>query len=132
MHNKTIAQSSEAGAKHAPLFAGHPEPRLTPLVRKCQVLRRMNTKLTKLIQMQNLLKFGLATLVAAISLGNALPSQAETPDIFTKHGLPVPGAYFAHQDNVKPATIAVSKAGQGVGEHKQAPTKIKKNIPAKN
>jgi hypothetical protein len=89
----------------------------------------MNRKLTKPIQMQNLLKFGLATLVATTFLGNALPSQAETPDIFTKHGLPVPGAYFAHQDNVKSTTIAVSKSGQGVGEQRQAQTKVAKKHP---
>ena len=64
-------------------------------------------------------KFGLATLAAAAFWAATLPGKAETPDIFTKHGLPIPGAYFAQKENQKPSTIAVSKSGQGVGEQKQ-------------
>jgi hypothetical protein len=48
-----------------------------------------------------------------------LPGKAETPDTFTRHGLPIPGAYFAQKASEKPATIAVSKSGQGVGEQRQ-------------
>jgi len=65
--------------------------------------------------MKTISKFGLATLAAGAFLAATLPGRAETPDTFTRHGLPIPGAYFAQ----KPATIAVSKSGQGVGEQKQ-------------
>jgi hypothetical protein len=38
-----------------------------------------------------------------------------------------PGSYF-HNENEKPATIAVNKGGQGVGEQKQKTSKpAKKN-----
>jgi hypothetical protein len=64
-------------------------------------------------------KFGLATLAAAAFWAATLPGKAETPDTFTRHGLPIPGAYFAQKASEKPAIIAVSKSGQGVGEQKQ-------------
>jgi hypothetical protein len=69
-------------------------------------------------QMKNIVQFGLAALAAGAFL--VLPGKAETPDIFTKHGLPIPGAYFKNKENQQPATVAVSKSGQGVGEQKQA------------
>jgi len=52
-------------------------------------------------------------------LGATLSSEAETPDIFTKHDLPIPGAYFAKHTSQKSTTIAISKSGQGVREQKQ-------------
>jgi hypothetical protein len=64
-------------------------------------------------------KFGLATLAAGAFCAATLPGKAETPDTFTRHGLPIPGAYFAQKASEKPATIAVSKSGQGVGEQRQ-------------
>jgi hypothetical protein len=70
------------------------------------------------IQMKTILRFGLATLTVGAFLGGAVLSNAETPDIFTKHGLPVPGVYFKNQESQQPATVAVSKAGQGVGDQK--------------
>jgi hypothetical protein len=76
--------------------------------------------------MKNIVKFGLAALTAGALLGVPLPGQAETPDIFTKHRLPVPGAYFKSKENQKPATIAVSKSDQGVGMQKQTTSKIGK------
>jgi hypothetical protein len=79
--------------------------------------------------MKNILKFGLAALAAGVLLGSTSPTKAETPDIsnpFTKHGLPVPGAYFKNTESRQSATIAVSKSGQGVGEQKQTATKHKK------
>jgi hypothetical protein len=36
-----------------------------------------------------------------------------------------PGSYF-HNENQKPATIAVNKAGQGVGDQKQTASKAAK------
>ena len=48
-------------------------------------------------------------------LGVAWLSRAETPDTFTRHGLPIPGAYFKNKESQQPATVAVSKSGKGVG-----------------
>jgi hypothetical protein len=51
-------------------------------------------------------------------------SRVETPD--TRHGLLIPGAYFANKESQK-AAIAVSKSGKGVGEkHKSTPQPEKK------
>jgi hypothetical protein len=69
-------------------------------------------------QMKNIIRFGLATLGMGAILGAALSSKAETPDIFTKHDLPIPGAYFAKHSSQKSTTVAISKSGQGVGERK--------------
>jgi hypothetical protein len=77
--------------------------------------------------MKTISKFGLATLAAGAFWAATLPGKAETPDIFTRHGLPIPGAYFAQKENQKPATIAVSKSGQGVGEQKQTSKTEKKH-----
>jgi hypothetical protein len=76
--------------------------------------------------MKNIIKFGLAALTAGALLGVTVPGQAETPDIFTKHGLPVPGAYFKNKESQRPATIAVSKSDQGVGKQKQTTSKTGK------
>jgi hypothetical protein len=76
--------------------------------------------------MKTIVQFGLAALAAGAFFGGTLPSKAETPDIFTKHGLPLPGAYFKNKENQTPATVAVSKSGQGVGEQKQTASKVGK------
>jgi hypothetical protein len=74
--------------------------------------------------MNTIIKFGLAALAAgAFSI---LPGKAETPDTFTRHGLPIPGAYFKNKESQQPATVAVSKSGKGVGEQKQATSKTGK------
>jgi hypothetical protein len=44
--------------------------------------------------------------------------RAQQLDYFRARGLMPPGSYF-HNENQKPATIAVNKGGQGVGEQKQ-------------
>jgi hypothetical protein len=72
-----------------------------------------------IIQMKNIIRLGLATLGVGAILGTALSSEAETPDIFTKHDLPIPCAYFAKHTSQKSTTIAISKSGQGVREQKQ-------------
>jgi hypothetical protein len=52
---------------------------------------------------------------------------ARTSNYFKARGLVPPGSY-SHNENQKPATIAVNKAGQGVGEQKQTTSKpAKKN-----
>lgn len=85
---------------------------------------RAQSALTKeYIPMKTIVQFGLVALVGAFL---ALSGKAETPDIFTKHGLPLPGAYFKNKESQQPATIAVSKSGQGVGDQKQAAPKAGK------
>jgi len=71
--------------------------------------------------MNTIIKFGLAALAAGAF--STLPSKAETPDTFTRHGLPIPGAYFKNKESQQPATVAVSKSGKGVGEQKQTTSK---------
>jgi len=69
--------------------------------------------------MKTIGKFGLAALAAGAFWAATLPSKAETPDTFTRHGLPIPGAYFKSKESQKPATVALSKSGRGAGEQKQ-------------
>ena len=80
--------------------------------------------------MKTIGKFGLATLAAGAFWVVTLPSKAETPDTFTRHGLPIPGAYFKSKESQKPATVAVSKSGQGVGEQKQTSKTVPFQTPA--
>jgi hypothetical protein len=76
--------------------------------------------------MKNIVQFGLTALAAGAFF--ALPSKADntTPDSFTRHGLPIPGAYFKNKESQQPASVAVSKSGQGVGDQKQAAPKAGK------
>jgi hypothetical protein len=65
----------------------------------------------------------------AVGAFSTLPSKADTPDAtfaFTKHGLPVPNAYFKAKERQEATTVAVSKSGQGVGEGKQTVSKVEK------
>jgi hypothetical protein len=81
--------------------------------------------------MKTIAKFGLGALAAGAFFGgtllaNAEPYASQFANPFTKHGLPVPGAYFQTRGNQQVATIAVSKSGQGVGEGKQPVSKVEK------
>jgi hypothetical protein len=81
--------------------------------------------------MKTIAKFGLAALAAGAIFGSTLPANAdqyvsELSNPFTKHGLPVPGAYFKSKENQQATTVAVSKSGQGVGEQKQPVPKVEK------
>ncbi len=58
--------------------------------------------------MNTIIKLGLAALVAGAF--STLPSKAETPDIFTGHGLPIPGAYFKKKASQQPTAIVVRKS----------------------
>ena len=78
--------------------------------------------------MKTIGKFGLAALAAGAFWGVSLSGMAQTPDIFTKHELPIPGAYFARRESQKPATVAVSKSGQGVKEKKRTTPKMEKKL----
>jgi hypothetical protein len=59
-------------------------------------------------------------------LGAALLGRAETPDSFTRHRLPIPGAYFKNKESQKAATVAVSKSGKGVGQKHQSTSQPEK------
>ena len=81
--------------------------------------------------MKTIARFGCAALAVGAFFGSTLPvnadqyaSQLSNP--FTKHGLPVPGAYFKAKENQQTTTVAVSKSGQGVGEGKQPVSKVEK------
>jgi hypothetical protein len=74
----------------------------------------MSMNLLEVVQLHNIVKLSLAMVFTGALLEGAVPSKAETPDIFTKHGLPIPGAYFKNKESQKPATVAVSKSGKGV------------------
>ena len=62
-----------------------------------------------------------------------IPAKADPPgwvrapqlNYFEVRGLVPPGSY-SQSENQKPATIAVNKAGQGVGEQKQTASKAAK------
>jgi hypothetical protein len=71
--------------------------------------------------MNLIIKSGFAVIAAGTILGSAVTVKAneyasEHSNPFTKHGLPVPGAYFQSKENQQTATIAVSKSGKGVGQ----------------
>ncbi len=89
----------------------------------------MSMNLSELVQPKNIVNFGFATLVAAALLGDTPSAKAETPDIFTKHGLAIPGAYFAKKETGKPTTIAVSKSAKTVGKQKQTALEVGKKRP---
>jgi len=85
----------------------------------------MSMDLLKVIQ--KVLKYWVATFVTGAFLGAALLGQAETPDTFTRHHLPIPEAYFAKRESQKAVTVAISKSGKGVGVRKQAASKTGTN-----
>jgi len=86
----------------------------------------MSMNLLEVIRLQNIVKVSLAMIFTGALLEGAMPSNAETPDTFTRHGLPIPGAYFKNKESQQPASVAVSKSGQGVGDQKQATAKTGK------
>jgi len=81
--------------------------------------------------MKTIAKFGFAALAVGAFFESPLPVNADQyasqfSNPFTKHGLPVPGAYFNAKENQLTTTVAVSKSGQGVGEGKQTVSKVEK------
>jgi hypothetical protein len=76
----------------------------------------MSMNLPSVVPIKKIVKSWLATLLTGVFLGTALLSSAKTPASFTRHGLPIPGAYFKNKESQKAATVAVSKSGKGVGE----------------
>jgi hypothetical protein len=81
--------------------------------------------------MRTIIKFGFAVLAAGALFASTVQARAdeyasESSNYFTKHGLPIPGAYFKAKENQQATTIAISKSGQGVGAGKQTVPKVEK------
>ena len=89
----------------------------------------MNT--LRVMKTQIFAKFCLVALATGAFFGVGLPVKADQLvwvraqqlDFLRARGLVPPGSY-SHNENQKPATIAVSKAGQGVWEKKQTTSKL--------
>ena len=85
------------------------------------------------MKITSIVRFGVAALAMGASFGVNLPVKANQLvwvrarqlDYFRARGLTPPGSYF-HNDNQKPATIVVNKAGQGIGDQKQTASKTAK------
>jgi argininosuccinate synthase len=85
------------------------------------------------MKIPSIVRFGVAALAMGASFGVNLPVKADQLvwvraqklDYFRARGLVPPGSY-SHNENQKPATIAVNKAGQGVGDQKQTASKTAK------
>ena len=85
------------------------------------------------MKITSIVRFGLAALAMGALLTVGLPAKADQQvwvraqqlDFWRARGLVPPGSY-SHNENQKPATIAVNKAGQGVGEQKQTTSKAAK------
>jgi hypothetical protein len=87
------------------------------------------------MKITSIVGFGVTALAMGAFFGVGLPVKADqlvwarAPQLnfFKVRGLVPPGSY-SHNENQKPATIAVNRAGQGVGEQKQTTSKpAKKN-----
>ena len=85
------------------------------------------------MKITSIVRFGVAALAMGASFGVNLPVKADQlvwvraqqVDYFRARGLTPPGSYF-HNDSQKPATIAVNKAGQGIGDQKRTASKTAK------
>jgi hypothetical protein len=79
-------------------------------------------------QIRIMVKFGIFILAAGTFFAGASPTKAETPDPanpFTKHGLPVPGAYFKSKEN-PPSAVAASASAKSGAAPKQTAAKATK------
>jgi hypothetical protein len=85
------------------------------------------------MKITSIVGFGVAALAMGAFFWVGLPVKAdqvvwvraEKLDFWRARGLVPPGSY-SQSENQKPSTIAVSKAGQGVGEQKQTTSKAAK------
>ena len=85
------------------------------------------------MKITSIVRFGVAALAMGAFFGVGHPvkadqlvwARAEKLDFWRARGLVPPGSY-SQNESQKPATIAVSKAGQGVGEQKQTTPKAAK------
>src|ERR1700738_1997934 len=67
-------------------------------------------------KMNTIIKFGLAALAAGTFATSPSKADNDTPHTFTRHHLPIPGAYFKNKENQQPASVAASKSGRVVGQ----------------
>ena len=85
------------------------------------------------MKITSIVRFGVVALAMGAFSGVGLPVRADQLvwvrarqlDFWRARGLVAPGSY-SRSENQKPATIAVSKAGQGVGEQKPTTSKAAK------
>jgi hypothetical protein len=85
------------------------------------------------MKITTIVRFGVGALALGAFFGVSLPVRADQLvwvraqplNYFKVRGLVPPGSY-SHTENQNPATIAVNKAGQGVGEQKQTTSKAAK------
>jgi hypothetical protein len=85
------------------------------------------------MEIKSIVRFGATALAMGAFFAVNLPAKADPPgwvrapqlDFWRARGLVPPGSY-SQNENQKPVTIAVSKAGQGVGEQKQTTSKSAK------
>src|SRR6516162_1419200 len=85
------------------------------------------------MKITSFVRFGVVALAMGAVFEAGLPAKADQliwiraphVDFWRARGLVPPGSY-SQSENQKPATIAVSKAGQGVGEQKQPTSKAAK------
>jgi hypothetical protein len=87
------------------------------------------------MKIKTIVRIGVAALAMGAFFGVSFPVRAgelvwvraQPLNYFKVRGLVPPGSY-SHMENQKPATIAVNKAGQGVGERKQVASKTTKHV----
>lgn len=88
------------------------------------------TQLSELtIRFRIMVKIGLFLLATGTFFAGASPTKAETPDPanpFTKHGLPVPGAYFKSKETPPSAAVAASASAKSDAAPKQTAAKATK------
>ena len=85
------------------------------------------------MKITSIVRFGVAALAMGAFSGVGLPVRADQVvwvraqqlDFWRARGLVPPGSY-SQNESQKPATIAVNKAGQGVGEQKETTSKAAK------
>jgi len=83
------------------------------------------------MKIKNIVRIGVAALAMGAFFGVSFPVRAgelvwvraQPLNYFQVRGLVPPGSYF-HNENQKPGTIAVNKAGHGVGEQKHKAPKL--------
>ena len=85
------------------------------------------------MKITRIVRFGVVALAMEAFFGAGFPAKADQLvwvraqqlDFWRARGLVPPGSY-SHTENQKPATIAVNKAGQGIGEQKQTTSEAAK------
>jgi hypothetical protein len=90
---------------------------------------RQDSVISTNTQIRIMVKFGIFILAAGTFFAGASPTKAETPDPanrFTKHGLPVPGAYFKSKETPPSAAVAASASAKSGAAPKQTAAKATK------